>query len=183
MNPEELNQQIINCQNCPLSKTRKNVVAGEGDFSSEILFVGEAPGANEDEMGRPFVGQAGELLTKMLHEVGLDRSLIYITNIVKCRPPYNRDPLPEEVQSCSEWLSSQIKIIQPKIVVCLGRHALERFLPGIGRISQVHGRLFKKGSYYVLPFYHPAACLHQPSLLEEFKQDFYKISEILKAIE
>ncbi|MFA6423111.1 MAG: uracil-DNA glycosylase [Patescibacteria group bacterium] len=182
MSPDELAQKITNCNNCSLAKSRRNAVVGEGDINSDILFIGEAPGENEDKLGRPFVGPAGELLTKMLHKNNLDRSLIYITNVVKCRPQFNRDPLPDEVQACAFWLNEQLKLIQPKIIVTLGRHALEKFLPGIGRISQVHGRLFKKGNYYVLPFYHPAACLHQISLLSEFEEDFEKLNDILNSI-
>jgi len=183
MDIDELSKQIRTCENCSLAKSRKNAVPGEGDPKSNILFVGEAPGGTEDELGRPFVGAAGELLTKMIQEAGLDRSQVYITNVIKCRPPYNRDPLPDEIQSCASWLIHQLKIIEPKLIICLGRHSMDKFLPGVGRISQVHGRLFKKGNYFIIPFYHPAACLHQPSLLDEFINDFKKLPDVLEMID
>ena len=125
---EELNNQILKCERCSLSKTRTNVVPGEGSSNAEIMFIGEGPGQKEDELGRPFVGRARKLLDKLIESIGLKREDVYIANVVKCRPPQNRDPLPNEVDACRDWLDKQIKMIKPKLIVLLGRHSMDRFL-------------------------------------------------------
>lgn len=181
MTLEELNQQILKCQKCPLSRTRTNVVPGEGNPKAEIMFIGEGPGKNEDEQGKPFVGAAGKLLDKMLALINLDREDIFIANIVKCRPPGNRDPLPDEVNACWEWLAQQIEIIKPKLIVLLGRHSMDRFLPN-QKISQIHGQPKRRGGQVYFPVYHPAAALYRGNLLEDLKRDFLKIPKVLEKI-
>ncbi len=179
---KELNNQILKCERCALCQTRKNAVPGEGSSKAEIMFIGEGPGKNEDEQGRPFVGAAGKLLDKLIALIGLTREDIYIANVVKCRPPGNRDPLPEEVDSCRKWLDKQVEIINPKIIVLLGRHSMDRFLPN-QKISLDHGKPKRlKGQVY-FPIYHPAAALYRNGLLEDLEKDFKKIPRILKMIE
>jgi len=182
MRLEDLNNQILKCEKCALCKTRKNVVPGEGSPQAEIMFIGEGPGKNEDEQGRPFVGAAGKLLDKLIALIGLTREDIYIANVVKCRPPGNRDPLPKEVDSCRKWLDKQVEIIKPKIIVLLGRHSMDRFLPN-QKISIDHGKPKRlKGQVY-FPIYHPAAALYKNGLLKDLERDFKKIPRILKIIE
>ena len=178
---EELNNQILKCEKCALCKTRTNVVPGEGSSKAEIMFIGEGPGKKEDELGRPFVGAAGKLLDKLLALINLKREDIYIANVVKCRPPQNRDPLPEEVNSCREWLDRQVEIIKPKIIVLLGRHSMDRFLPN-QKISIDHGKPKRlKGQVYY-PIYHPAAALYRNGLLEDLQKDFKRIPKVLEMI-
>lgn len=179
---EELKKKILECDKCPLSKTRTHVVPGEGNMNAEIMFIGEGPGQKEDELGRPFVGAAGKLLDKMIGSIGLKREDVYIANVVKCRPPHNRDPLPEEVEACRNWLDEQVKLINPKLIVLLGRHSMERFLPGL-RISQDHGKPKRYRGRVYFPVYHPAAALYRGSLLEDLQKDFKKIPKILKLID
>ncbi len=182
MSLEKITQEILSCKKCLLYKSRQEAVPGEGNKKAEILFVGEAPGADEDRIGRPFVGNAGQFLSEMMRSIGFSRDKVYITNIVKCRPPGNRDPLPSEIKACIPYLKEQIKIIKPKLIVLLGRHALEIFLPG-KKISSAHGQAFKyKGQVYY-PLYHPAAALHQPGLKGIIKDDFKKIPAVLKKID
>ena len=174
------------CQ-CELKKTATRAVPGDGDAEAEIIFIGEAPGKSEDEQGRPFVGAAGKFLAEMLSEINLKREEIYITNIVKYRPPNNRDPLPEEKKSCREWLLAELKIISPKLIIFLGRHALNNFFPDL-QISKAHGKLLIKvfkglSVKYFLPLYHPAAALYDGSMREILKEDFRKIPKVLKEIE
>jgi len=173
-----------NCQ-CKLKETATQAVFGDGNPNSEIVFIGEAPGKSEDEQGRPFVGSAGKFLSEMLADIGLKREDIYITNIVKYRPPNNRDPEPKEKEDCNEWLINELKIISPKLIVFLGRHSMTRFFPE-AKISEVHGKLiikkfpeFNKKQYF-LPLYHPAAALYNGSMREVLIKDFKKI---LKALE
>ena len=149
MSLEKLNNQILKCEKCALCKTRRNVVSGEGSSKAEIMFIGEGPGKKEDEQGRPFIGAAGKLLDKLLVFIDLKREDIYIANVVKCRPPGNRDPLPEEVEACRPWLDQQIKIIGPKLIVLLGRHSMDRFLPN-QKISFDHGKPKKKTSKFII---------------------------------
>jgi DNA polymerase len=170
----KLNEQVKTCQSCPLYKLAKNPVPGDGSADAEIMFIGEGPGEKEDEQGIPFVGAAGKLLDELLLSIGLDRKDVYIANVVKHRPPGNRDPKPEEIQACWPYLTQQIEIIKPKLIVCLGRHSLGRFLPSMGTISQVHGRaFFSKGQAY-MTLYHPAVGLYnggmRPTLFEDFKK-------------
>ena len=171
---------------CELKKTATQAVYGDGNADTEIVFIGEAPGKKEDELGRPFVGAAGKFLAEMLELVNLKREEIYITNIVKYRPPNNRDPLPEEKKECREWLLEELKIIKPALIIFLGRHAMNNFFPEL-QISSAHGKLLVKkfkgmSTQYFLPLYHPAAALYDGSMREILKEDFKKIPKILQEI-
>ncbi len=162
---------IRGCTRCPLARGRTQTVPGEGNVLSDVLLVGEGPGAREDATGRPFVGPAGQLLTELLHAIGWEREDVFITNVVKCRPPGNRDPEPGEIGACADYLDAQERALDPAVVVTLGRHSLQRYLPG-ARIGAVHGRM--RRSYtgqHVFPMYHPAAALHQASLRETLVRD------------
>jgi len=177
---------FVNCK-CELKKTAIQPVPGDGNPEAEIVFIGEAPGKSEDEQGRPFVGAAGKFLAEMLENIGLKREEIYITNIVKYRPPNNRDPLPEEKDACREWLHEELNFIKPKLVVFLGRHSMNDFFP-TERISMVHGKLLIKKfknieTKYFLPLYHPAAALYNGGMRETLMEDFKKIPKILEKIE
>jgi len=187
MQYKNLEEKIKRCCSCQLRGTCLQVVPGAGSENSQIFFIGEAPGAEEDKQGIPFVGAAGKFLNQMLETIGLKREDVFITNVLKCRPPGNRDPLPEEAAACWPWLLEQIRSIKPKLIVLLGRHAMERFLPN-QKISQIHGTAVRrelegvgKQVFYVL--YHPAAALYQGSLREVLLADFKKIPKVLKAIE
>lgn len=182
----ELNRTMAASCLCELRKTALNVVPGIGSADARLLFIGEAPGKKEDETGEPFVGAAGKFLNEMLASIGLNREDIYITNVVKYRPPNNRDPLPEEVAACWPWLRAQVELIAPKIIVLLGRHALERFVPG-KRISVEHGKAFRRtvpdlGTYVFFALYHPAAALYNGSMRETLMKDFAKIPKILEML-
>ena len=186
---EDINTKIKTCTKCNLSKTRTQAVPGAGCSRAKILFIGEAPGKNEDLEGKPFVGRAGKLLDTMLQEINLEREDVYITNTVKCRPPGNRDPLPGEIKACLPWLKLQLKIIKPQVIVLLGRHSLNRFLPK-EQISQAHGKVFKKYVYtgktdkiatILFPIYHPAAALYNPNLKEVLQNDFKTLAKIIKS--
>ena len=179
---EEIRQAAEECKKCALCKDRTNLVPGDGSFEAEIMFVGEAPGKTEDEQGRPFVGAAGKILSALLESIGLKREDVYITNVVKCRPPMNRDPLPEEVACCSDYLSKEVEIIKPKIIVLLGRHAMERFLPGL-KISKDHGQPKRRGGQVYYPVYHPAATIYHQALRADLERDFKKIPKIIGAID
>jgi DNA polymerase len=164
-------ETVRGCTRCPLAKGRTHTVPGEGNVLSDVLLVGEGPGAREDATGRPFVGPAGQLLSELLHAIGWEREDVFITNVVKCRPPGNRDPEPAEIATCATYLDQQEGALDPAVVVTLGRHSLQRYLPG-ARIGGVHGRL--RRSYtgqHVFPMYHPAAALHQASLRETLFRD------------
>lgn len=172
---------------CDLKKTAKQAVPGDGDPNAEIVFIGEAPGKFEDEQGRPFVGAAGKFLAEMLQSINLKRENVYITNVVKYRPPNNRDPLPDEKAACREWLLGEIKIIRPKLLVFLGRHAMNNFFPDL-QIGKAHGKLLVKpfkglATKYFFPLYHPAAALYDGSMREILKNDFKKIPKVLNEIE
>ena len=177
-----LREQINKCNLCALSKERTLAVPGEGPIPSEIMLVGEAPGYNEDQQGTPFVGPSGKLLDGLLNKIELDRNKVYITNIVKCRPPNNRDPIPIEIESCRPYFDKQIKLVKPKVIVGLGRFALNYFLPG-KIISRVHGEFFNWNEIYFFPMYHPAAALHQGNLRQVLENDIVKIPKLLKQIE
>ena len=175
------------CSQCTLRSGCKNVVPGEGPADARIMFIGEGPGAKEDELGRPFVGAAGKFLDEMLGAINLKREDVYIANVVKCRPPQNRDPLPEEVSACWPWLMEQITIINPKLIVTLGRHSMERFLPN-QKISAIHGQAMRReiegmGKQVFYTLYHPAAALYNGSMRETLLKDFKRIPKVLKAIE
>lgn len=173
------------CQ-CALKTTALHPVPGDGSATADIMFIGEGPGKNEDEQGKPFVGAAGKFLAEMLGGIGLKREDVYITNVVKYRPPNNRDPLPEEVEACWPWLREQVRLIDPALIVLLGRHSLERFIPG-KKISQVHGQAFRRdfadlGPRVYFALYHPAAALYNGSMREVLMQDFKKIPKVIEAI-
>lgn len=172
--------EVALCKKCPLYKTRNKTVFGEGDPSAEIIFIGEAPGANEDKEGIPFCGAAGKFLDEMLQSIGLVRENVYIANTLKCRPPGNRDPEESEKISCRPYLDKQFEIINPKLIVLLGRHSVATYLPGAGTITQLHGKPLKRpnGKVY-LPLYHPAAALHNGGLRNTLVEDFSKIPLIL----
>jgi len=186
----ELESDISKCEKCPLFETRVNAVPGIGSSASGMVFIGEGPGAREDKQGVPFIGAAGKFLDEMLSEIGIDRSKVFITNVVKCRPPDNRDPFPEEVNICTDnYLWKQLEALNPKVIITLGRHAMYRFIPLDKKISEVHGMLFdlkspKTGrSFKILPLYHPAAALYNGSMREILKKDFKKIPNIIKKLQ
>ncbi len=175
-----INEDIVRCQDCELHRQRQRAVPGEGSESAAIMFVGEAPGWHEDQQGRPFVGPAGQFLDELLRSIGLKREDVYIANVIKCRPPQNRDPLPSELKACRKWLERQIEIIDPKIIVTLGRFSLAQFLPD-DAISKMHGRAKTKGGRTYFAMYHPAAALHQGSLRKVIMEDMQRIPEVLKS--
>ncbi len=172
-------EEILNCHACKLAGGRTNVVPGEGSMQSEIMFIGEAPGLHEDRQGKPFVGAAGQFLDELLQLIGLNRGTVYIANVIKCRPPNNRDPRPEEINACKPWLERQINIIGPKIIVTLGRFSLSLFLPG-NAIGSCHGKPFNANGIIYFPMYHPAAALHQYRLREVIKSDMLKVPGLLQ---
>ena len=174
----ELYQEIANCQDCGLAKHRTKVVPGEGSEEAGLLFIGEAPGWHEDQQGRPFVGPAGGFLDQLLASIGLRREEVYIANVIKCRPPQNRDPLPAEIQACRRWLDRQIEIIHPRMIITLGRYSLARYFPNES-IGKIHGKARKSGDVIYYPMYHPAAALHQGSLHQIIEADMLRIPQIL----
>lgn len=180
---EKFKKAVLQCEKCKLASNRTNVVPGEGNEKAEVMFIGEGPGKNEDLQGRPFVGAAGKFLDEMLNSINLKRENVYIANVVKCRPPENRDPLPEEVSACWPWLEKQIELIEPLIIVSLGRHSTARFLANVV-ISKDHGQPFRKkfGKNKIIfyPCYHPAAALYNGGLRETLLKDFKKIPKIIK---
>lgn len=180
---EKINREVREFKGLEIAKMATNAVPGEGDPDAELFFFGEAPGYNEDLQGRPFVGLAGKLLEKtLMSELGLRRDQVYITNILKYRPPDNRDPLPEEIEACREWLDKQIAIISPKIIVTLGRYSMVKFIPDVS-ISKVHGQArfvdFNGHRYIVFPMYHPAAALRAGAVMQQFIADFAKLKNLL----
>ena len=175
----ELYEEIADCPNCPLARTRTQTVPGMGPASAEIMFIGEAPGAREDEQGLPFVGPAGRFLDELLASVGLSRESVYICNVVKCRPPDNRDPQPEEISACRPYLDRQIEIVNPKVIATLGRFSLARWFPGV-TIGRVHGQPKRVGGRLVVPMYHPAAALHRGNLRSVIEADFARLPALLE---
>ncbi len=163
------------CQRCPLAHTRTHAVPGEGPATAEILFIGEAPGYHEDRQGRPFVGASGRLLERLLADIGLKREDVFITNVVKCRPPGNRDPLPEEIQACQPWLHQQIDLIDPLVIVTLGRFSMAQFFPPTARITRIHGQAIVQDGRAILPMFHPAAALRNPQWMRAMEADFQQI--------
>ena len=177
-NWEDLKENCLNCRKCGLCETRTNVVVGVGNPAARVLFIGEGPGENEDLQGEPFVGRGGQLLDKMLAAVDLDRRTnIYIANIVKCRPPKNRDPLPEEQEACIDWLRNQVALIRPKIIVCLGRIAAMRIIKPDMKITKEHGQFFEKNGTLLMATLHPAALLRNPNQKPAAFEDFLKLRE------
>ncbi|HPN95031.1 MAG: Uracil DNA glycosylase superfamily protein [bacterium ADurb.Bin236] len=176
---EDLKGMVSVCDKCELSRTRTNTVFGEGNPDAEIMFVGEAPGKDEDAKGRPFVGAAGKLLDKMIEGIGLARADVFIGNIIKCRPPENRDPRPEEIEACKDFLFAQISFISPKVICTLGRHSLHTLVQPDLPISRVHGKPMKWKGILCLPMYHPAAALYRRSQLDDLKFDFDQLKALM----
>jgi DNA polymerase len=180
MNLVELNESLHDCQRCQLSTGRTQVVFGTGNPQASIMFVGEAPGFYEDRDGVPFVGAAGKFLTELLRSIGLERSDIYIANVIKCRPPNNRDPLPDEIDTCKPFLLQQIQLIQPKLVCTLGNFATQTLLKRKIGITKVRGQVIELEHFVVFPLLHPAAALHQGNLRVPLKEDFQKLKIVLE---
>lgn len=177
----ELHEAIGDCRRCPLGGTRTNLVLGTGDEDADIMFVGEAPGFHEDRQGIPFVGPAGQFLDQLLASIGLKRSQVYIANTLKCRPPDNRDPQPEELETCTPYLFKQIEIIKPRIICTLGNHATKTLLKTSTGITQLHGKLLHREGLAYVPLFHPAAALHKPPLKSVLIEDFQRLKEHLEA--
>ncbi len=178
----KLYEEIAACQRCILSQSRNKPVPGEGPEDAEIMFIGEAPGFHEDQQGRPFVGAAGRFLEELLASIGLKREDVYICNVIKCRPPGNRDPRPEEIEACRPFLDRQIELVKPKLIVTLGRFSMERYFPG-AKITRIHGQPRKMGGIIYYPVFHPAAALHQPKWRRAVEEDFLKIPQLLAEME
>lgn len=178
----DLDQEIRVCQRCILAKSRTNAVPGEGPEDAAILFIGEGPGFHEDRLGRPFVGAAGQYLEELLGRIGLQRSSVYIANVIKCRPPANRDPEPVEIEACRPYLDRQIELIRPRLVITLGRFSMGRYFPG-ATISRIHGQPKRIGKVIYYPMFHPAAALHQPTLRPTVDEDFFRIPELLTRLQ
>lgn len=175
-------ERVRSCVDCPLSRTRTTAVPGEGPETPRLMFVGEGPGFYEDQQGRPFVGPAGRLLEQLLGLVGMDRAQVFITNVVKCRPPENRDPFPSEIQACRKYLDHQLRVLKPQVVATLGRYSLAHFFPQ-ETISKAHGRPRQSGAMTVYPLYHPAAALRSPVVKKALEDDFKRIPGLLKELE
>ncbi len=186
MSSEEILREIATevsiCAKCNLCKGRTKAVPGEGSPHAKILFIGEGPGFHEDKQGRPFVGPAGQFLDELLASIKLKRADVFITNVVKCRPPNNRDPLPEEIGACNDYLDRQIAALKPQVIVTLGRYSMAKFF-GNEKISTIHGRARKKDGYICIAMYHPAAALHQASLKDIIREDFKKIPIVIAEAE
>lgn len=183
MDPETILKEVAEktaiCTRCPLHHSRKKAVPGAGNPNSSIMFIGEGPGFHENEQGLPFVGAAGKFLDELLADADLSREEVFITNVVKCRPPSNRDPQVEELEACRPYLERQIAAINPDVIVTLGRFSMGSFINN-GKISSIHGKAFWSNNRMIVPMYHPAAALHQPSLREVIKQDFLKLPELYR---
>ena len=175
---QDISKQVSICDKCDLHFSRKRSVPGEGPINAQILFIGEGPGFNENEMGRPFVGQAGKFLDELIGHAGYKRPDVFITNVVKCRPPDNRDPLPDELTACAFYLDKQIETINPDIIVTLGRFSMAKFFP-IARISAIHGKPAWINGRLIIPMFHPAAALHQPALKNDIINDFKRLPEAI----
>ncbi|MBE6633628.1 MAG: uracil-DNA glycosylase [Ruminococcaceae bacterium] len=177
---DALRQKCKSCRGCSLCETRTNTVFGVGNPNARLMFVGEAPGEQEDLRGIPFVGKAGQLLDRFLYAVDIPREEVYIANVLKCRPPSNRDPLPEEEDACIGYLREQVRLIRPQMIVCLGRIAAMRLIKPDFRITAEHGKWFQKGSYLMTAVYHPAALLRDPRKKEEMLEDMKMIRDRLR---
>jgi DNA polymerase len=175
---EDIHAEVRQCTRCNLHRGRTHAVPGAGPEDAEVMFVGEAPGFHEDQQGIPFVGAAGRFLDELLDKAGIDRANVYITNVIKCRPPANRDPQEAEIAACSPYLDRQIDAIAPKVIVTLGRYSMAQAFPN-EKISSVHGRPRQVGDRVYFPMYHPAAALHQPSLRSTVEADFKKLRDLL----
>ena len=179
---DHLAQQIRSCQKCPLGRLRTHAVPGEGSADAEIMFIGEAPGYHEDQAGRPFVGASGRLLDQLLAENQLSRDDVFISNIVKCRPPANRDPLPAEINACLPWLQQQIEIIDPLLIVTLGRFSMAHFFPATARITRIHGQPLLQERRIIVPMFHPAAALRNPKWMQAMREDFARLPQLLEQV-
>ena len=177
---EEVRKELGDCKRCKLHRTRRTIVFGEGNEKATLMFIGEGPGYDEDVQGRPFVGKAGQLLTKIIESINLSREEVYIANIVKCRPPQNRNPEPDEIESCNPFLMKQIRVIQPKIICALGTFAAQTLLKTDTKISALRGKFFDLEGIKVIPTYHPAFLLRNPERKREVWEDMKKIAELIK---
>ncbi len=178
----DLYKKIQACQKCILSQGRTQAVPGEGPEAADIMFIGEGPGFHEDRQGRPFVGAAGNYLNELLEKIGLQREDVYITNVVKCRPPGNRDPQAEEIEACRAYLDCQIDLIRPRLVITLGRFSMQRYFPGAS-ISRIHGQAKRVGNVIYYPMFHPAAALHQPRWRSLVEEDMLKVPDLLAKLD
>lgn len=179
---EQVAAEVRVCPKCELARTRTKAVPGEGNAHARVMLIGEGPGWHEDQQGRPFVGNAGKFLNELLAKAGLEREDVFITNVVKCRPPGNRDPLPDEIAACAPYLERQIALIDPEVIVTLGRFSMARWFPG-ERISRIHGQPKREGRRLIVPMYHPAAALHQAALRGAIEEDFAKLPRFLAELE
>ena len=177
---DEINRVIRSCTRCKLSEGRMNAVPGEGDYNARLVFVGEAPGAEEDRLGKPFVGRAGKLLDRMIDALGLKRSQVFIGNVLKCRPPDNRDPEPDEVEACSPYLDQQLDIIDPLVIVALGKFAAQYLTGSTLAIGKLRGQEIKRGNAVIIPTYHTAACLRFPDYKKPVWEDLRKALQIIR---
>ncbi len=178
---DEIAAAVRACRACDLHRTRTHAVPGEGPPTARVMLIGEAPGYHEDRTGRPFVGAAGKTLDRLLARAGLRRDQVFITNIVKCRPPRNRDPRPEEIAACRPFLQAQITLLDPALIFTLGRFALQTFFPG-ARIGQMHGKAVQRGARWIVPMYHPAAALYRPALAQVLEDDFAAAAELVARV-
>lgn len=178
MSLPQVARAVHDCTRCPLHETRHRAVPGEGPAPADMMLIGEGPGFNEDKQSRPFVGAAGQFLEELLTEIGYKRSDVYITNVVKCRPPNNRDPKPDELEACQDYLDRQIELVNPKVIVTLGRFSMYRYFPGAS-ISKIHGQPQQFGNWLVVPMFHPAAALHQPRFRPLIEEDFQKLPQFI----
>lgn len=184
----DISEEIMRCRKCELYKTKTNFVPGVGSEKAEVFFIGEAPGREEDLKGEPFVGNAGKLLTEMISLIGLRREEVFITNVLKCRPPNNRDPTPEEVEACGGYLLRQLEVVKPNVIICLGRHSakfvFESFGLNFSSITKLQGRVFEVPAWgktvKIVPLYHPAAILYKPQLRSEYEENFRKLAPLVK---
>ena len=175
----QIGQDVSTCTACILHHSRKNAVPGEGPAHADLMFIGEGPGFHENEQGRPFVGAAGKFLEELLGTIEMNREDVFIGNVIKCRPPGNRDPLPDEIEACSIYLKRQIETIDPKVIITLGRFSMARYFPN-AKISQIHGQAKEIEGRLIVPMYHPAAALHQPSLRKVVTEDFAKLPDMIE---
>ncbi len=180
MTLEEVRKELGDCKRCKLHRTRRTIVFGEGNPKATLMFIGEGPGYDEDVQGRPFVGRAGQLLTKIIESINLSREEVYIANIVKCRPPQNRNPEPDEIESCNPFLMKQIRVIQPKIICALGTFAAQTLLKTYAKISDLRGKSFDLEGIKVIPTYHPAFLLRNPERKRDVWEDMKKIAELIR---
>jgi len=179
----ELMEAIGGCEKCRLCQTRNNVVPGEGDPHARLMFIGEGPGQEEDRQGRPFVGRSGELLTRMIHAIGLERSEVYICNVVKCRPPQNRNPEPDEAAACLDYLRAQVALVRPQVVVLLGKVACQYTIRDQVFITRDHGRWYEQKGVWFMPTFHPSALLRDPAKKRDAWEDFQKVRDKLKELD